>query len=161
MTPFNEAENELSQLFPLPHIPHFVPFPLTQAETIAETQRVRELFPEFFPPHKYILFFSPFCRKFPSTTPDPRWPFSKMYYFRGDDRGWDGWMASLTWWTWVWVNSGSWWWTGRPGVLQFMGSQRVGHDWATELSYFREKLLLFMKVIFLNFISRIKWWIQR
>ena len=51
----------------------------------------------------------------------------------GDDRGWDGWMASLTWWTWVWVNSGSWWWTGRPGVLRFMGSQRVGHDWATDL----------------------------
>ena len=53
----------------------------------------------------------------------------------GDDRGWDGWMASLTRWTWVWVNSGSWWWTGRPGVLQFMGSQRVGHDWATELNW--------------------------
>ena len=44
-------------------------------------------------------------------------------------------MASLTQWTWVWVNSGSWWWTGRPGVLQSMGSQRVGHDWATELNY--------------------------
>ena len=43
-------------------------------------------------------------------------------------------MASLTQWTWVWVNSRSWWWTGRPGVLQFMGSQRVGHDWATELN---------------------------
>ena len=41
----------------------------------------------------------------------------------GDDRGWDGWMASLTWWTWVWVDTRSWWWTGRPGVLQFMGSQ--------------------------------------
>ena len=53
----------------------------------------------------------------------------------GDDRGWDGWMASPTHWTWVWVNSGSWWWTGRPGVLQFMGSQRVGHDWATELNW--------------------------
>ena len=52
-----------------------------------------------------------------------------------DDRGWDGWMASLTQWTWVWVNSGSWWWTGRPGVLQFMGSQRVRHDWATELNW--------------------------
>ena len=52
----------------------------------------------------------------------------------GDDRGWDGWMASPTRWTWVWVNSGSWWWTGRPSVLQFMGSQRVGHDWATELT---------------------------
>ena len=53
----------------------------------------------------------------------------------GDDRGWNGWMASLTQWTWVWVNSGSWWWTGRPGVLWFMGSQRVGHDWATELNW--------------------------
>ena len=53
----------------------------------------------------------------------------------GDNRGWDGWMASLTRWMWVWVNSGSWWWTGRPGVLRFMGSQRVGHDWATELNW--------------------------
>ena len=49
----------------------------------------------------------------------------------GDDRGWDGWMVSPTQWTWVWVNSGSWWWTGRPDLLLFMGSQRVGHDWAT------------------------------
>ena len=54
---------------------------------------------------------------------------------KGDDRGWDGWMASLTRCTWVWVNSGSWWWTGRPGVLWFMGLQRVGHDWATELNW--------------------------
>ena len=53
----------------------------------------------------------------------------------GDDRGWDGWMASLTRWMWVSVNSGSWWWTGKPGMLQFMGSQRVGHDWATELNW--------------------------
>ena len=53
----------------------------------------------------------------------------------GDDRGWDGLMVSLAWWTWVWVNSGSWWWTGRPGVLWFMGSQRVGHNWATELNW--------------------------
>ena len=53
----------------------------------------------------------------------------------GDDRGWDGWMASLTQWTWVWVNSGSWWWTGRPSVLRFMGLQRVGHHWATELNW--------------------------
>ena len=52
----------------------------------------------------------------------------------GDDRGWDGWMASPTWWTWVWASSRSWWWTGRPGVLQSMGSQRVGHDWVTEMS---------------------------
>ena len=53
----------------------------------------------------------------------------------GDERGWDGWMASPTRCTWVWVNSGSGWWTGRPGVLRFMGSQRVGHDWATELNW--------------------------
>ena len=53
----------------------------------------------------------------------------------GDYRGWDLWMASPTWWIWVWVNSGSWWWTGTPGVLHFMGSQRVRHDWATELNW--------------------------
>ena len=53
----------------------------------------------------------------------------------GDNRGWDGWMVSLTWWTWVWLNSRSWWWTGRPGVLQSMGSQRVGHNWTTELNW--------------------------
>ena len=47
---------------------------------------------------------------------------------QGDDRGWDGWMASPTQWTWVWVNSGSWWWTGRPGVLQSMGLERVSHE---------------------------------
>ena len=52
----------------------------------------------------------------------------------GDDRRWAGWMASLAQWTWVWVNSGGWWWIGRPGVLQPIGSQRVGHDWATELT---------------------------
>ena len=50
-----------------------------------------------------------------------------------DGRGWAGWMASLTRWTWVRVNSGSWWWTGRPGMLQFLVSQRVGHNWVTEL----------------------------
>ena len=53
----------------------------------------------------------------------------------GGDRGWNGWMASMTQWTWVWVNSGSWWWTGKSGVLQSMGSQRVGYDWATELNW--------------------------
>ena len=52
----------------------------------------------------------------------------------GDDRGWDGWMASPTQWIWAWVNSGSWWWTGRPGVLRFMGSQIVRHDWVTGLN---------------------------
>ena len=53
----------------------------------------------------------------------------------GDDRGWDGWMASPTQWTWIWVISGCWWWTGRPGVLQSMGSQRVRPDWAIEQNW--------------------------
>ena len=61
---------------------------------------------------------------------------------KGDDRGWEGWMASPTWWMWVWVNSGSWWWTGRSGMLQFMGSQRVGHNWATELNWTEQFHLL-------------------
>ena len=65
----------------------------------------------------------------------------------GDDRGWDGWMASPTQWTRVWGSSGSWWWIRKPGVVQSMGSQRVRRNW-TELkilqrkgyyhSYFRE-----------------------
>ena len=54
---------------------------------------------------------------------------------RRDNRGLDGWMASLTQWTWIWVNSGSWWWTGGPGLLWFLGLQRVGHDWVTELNW--------------------------
>ena len=53
----------------------------------------------------------------------------------GDERRWDGWMASLTWWTWVWESSRSRWWTGQPGVLQSVGSKRVGHDWVTELNW--------------------------
>ena len=56
----------------------------------------------------------------------------------GDDRGWDGWMASPTQWTWLWVVSGSWWWTGRPGVLQSMGSQGVRQNWVTELNWTSE-----------------------
>ena len=63
------------------------------------------------------------------------WCWERFKMGEGDDRGWDGWMASPTQWTWVWVNSGSWWWTGRPGVLQSMGSERVGHDWATEVNW--------------------------
>ena len=63
------------------------------------------------------------------------WCLERLKAGEGDDRGWDGWMASLTRWTWIWVNSRSWWWTGRPGVLRFMGSQRVGHDWAAELNW--------------------------
>ena len=53
----------------------------------------------------------------------------------GDDRGWGSWMASPSQWTWVWVNSGSWWWTRRPGVQQSVGWQRVRYEWATELNW--------------------------
>ena len=63
------------------------------------------------------------------------WERLKAAGEEGDDRGWDDWMASLTQWMWVWVSSGSWWWTGKPGVLQSLGSQRVRHDWVTELNW--------------------------
>ena len=63
------------------------------------------------------------------------WCWERLKAGEGDDRGWDGWMASLTQWTWVWANSGRWWRTGKPGILQSMGSQRVGHEWVTELNW--------------------------
>ena len=68
----------------------------------------------------------------------------------GDDRGWDGWMASLTRWTRVWVNSGSWWWTGRPGVLWFMGSQRVGYDWGTEMNWSKYSIVYMYHSFFVH-----------
>ena len=64
----------------------------------------------------------------------------------GDNRGWDVWMASPTRWTWVWVNSGSWWWTGRPDVLQFMGWQRVGHHWVTKFNWSLWKLIACIQI---------------
>ena len=77
---------------------------------------------------------------------------------KGDDRGWDGWMASLTWWTWVWVNCGSWCWTGRPGVLRFMGSQRVGHNWETEL-YWTEWLHFNTTIVLKTlFVTTVAFW---
>ena len=63
------------------------------------------------------------------------WCWEGLGAGEGDDRGWDDSMASLTRWAWVWVNSGNLWWTGRPGALRFMGSQKVGHDWETELNW--------------------------
>ena len=74
----------------------------------------------------------------------------------GDDRAWDGWMASLIQWTWIWVTSGSWWWTGRPVILQSMGSQRVGHDWVTELNWCLEFLKIYWHAIFENVISELR-----
>ena len=89
----------------------------------------------------------------------------------GDDRGWYCWMASLTWWAWVWVNSGSWWWTGRPRMLQFMGSQRVGHNWVTELNltvqYLRIQGIMYPQThfvfsIFSNLVNLVggKWYLM-
>ena len=76
----------------------------------------------------------------------------------GDNRGWHGWMASPTQWTWVWVSSRSWWWTGRPGVLQSMGSQRVGHDWATELNFINLTFVIYSGFPFTSkWVWRRKW----
>ena len=71
------------------------------------------------------------------------WCWERLKAGEGDDRGWDGWMASLTRWTWVWVSSGSWWWAGKPSVLQSMGSQRVGHYWVIELTDHMPATLLY------------------
>ena len=71
----------------------------------------------------------------------------------GDKRGWDSWMASLTEWTWVWVNPRSWWQTGRPSVLQSTRLQRFGHDWATELSWFHADCLFLRHLIELQEVT--------
>ena len=75
----------------------------------------------------------------------------------GDDWGWDGWMASLTRWTWVWVNSGSWWWTGRPGVLQSLRSQRVRHNWAIELNWAKRTHLPCRRRRFAPSVRKVPW----
>ena len=77
----------------------------------------------------------------------------------GDNRGWDGWMASSTQWTWVWVNSGSWWWTGKPGMLQSMELQRVRYNWATELNMLNViiKTVIGRKFIFFNCAIVLVW----
>jgi len=82
-----------------------------------------------------------------------------------DNRGWGGWMTSLTQRTWVWVSSESWWWTGKPGMLQSMGSQRLGHDWATELNwlwfitgYWIQLLVLYSRIFLLmRSINKSQW----
>ena len=63
------------------------------------------------------------------------WCWERLKVGEGDNRGWDDWMASLTQWAWVWLNFRSCWWTGRPGMLHSMGSQKVGYDWVTELKW--------------------------
>ena len=73
----------------------------------------------------------------------------------GDDREWADWMVSPTQWTWVWVSSGSWWWTGRPGMLQSMRLQRVRHDWMTELNWHQANLEYF---VISGFDGTLKYW---
>ena len=75
------------------------------------------------------------------------WCQARLKAEEGDDRGWGGWMASLSQWTWVWVISQSWWCTGRPGLLQSLGWQRVGHDWVTELKFRKFKAIIFPVVM--------------
>ena len=91
------------------------------------------------------------------THPKRPWCWERLKAEReGDTRGWDGLMASPTWWTWILVSSGSWWWTRRPGVLQSMGSQRVGHDWTTELTELNKlniSTLVLFKPIYVS-----PWW---
>ena len=88
----------------------------------------------------------------------------------GYDRGWDGWTALLTRWTWVWVNSWSWWWTGRPGKLQSMGLWRVGHNWVTELNWTKWNLIIIFPfsvillctlhvILLLNILARIAFFV--
>ena len=78
----------------------------------------------------------------------------------GDNRGWAGWMASLTRWAWVWVNSGGLWWTGRPGMLQFMGSLRVGHNWATELNWTELNIVWNQKACWCSFCFSFSRWLS-
>ena len=92
--------------------------------------------------------------------PDDWWywgPFQGSVGHFSDDAGWDGWMASQTRWTWIWASSRSWWWAGKLGVLQSMGSQRVGQDWATELNSLLWKLPMASRWALLDFILPVLW----
>ena len=75
------------------------------------------------------------------------WCWERLKAGERGDRGWDDWMASPTGWTWIWASSGSWWWTGNPGVLLSMGSQRAGHDWVTALHWTEQKVMTEMRIV--------------
>ena len=83
------------------------------------------------------------------------WCWESLKAGEGADRGWDSWTASPTQWTWVRINSQRWWWTGKPGVLQSLGSRRVWHDWATELTYMESKKQ-YKGTYFKNWLTYIK-----
>ena len=91
---------------------------------------------------------------------DPAWCWERLKAKEEeDDKGWDGWMASLTQWTWIWANSGRWWRTEKPGMLQSMGSQRVGHNLATEQQQsFHSSLWPNRLLFFFNISLGLSWW---
>ena len=102
---------------------------------------IQEISPEFLTIHwKHRCWNSntlaTWCEELTQKRP---WCWERLKAGEGNDRRWNGWTASLTQWTWVWVNSGSWWWTGRPSMLWFTGLLRVGHDWETELNWTHRK----------------------
>ena len=79
-----------------------------------------------------LQYLAPWCKEL--THLKRPWCWERLKTGEGDNGGWDGWMASLTQWTWIWAGFGGWWWTGKPGMLQSMGSQRVGHDWPKRIN---------------------------
>ena len=81
------------------------------------------------------------------------WCWERLRAGEGDDRGWDGWMASPAQQTWVWVDSGSWWWIGRPGVLRFMGSQRVTNNWVIELNWTEPVIMSYVILVIFQLFS--------
>ena len=109
-------------------------------ESTAKTSKqsiLKEISPEYslegLMPKLKLQYFGHLMRRTVSLEKTPM--LGKIEVRRGNDREWNGWMALPTQWTWVWVDSESWWWTGRPGMLQSMGLWRVGYDWATELNW--------------------------
>ena len=89
---------------------------------------LKEISPEYWKEGLKLQYFGHLVRRTDSLEKRP-WCWERLKAEEGDSRGWDGWMASSTQWTWIWVSSGSRWWRGKPGLLQSMGSQRVGPEW--------------------------------
>ena len=97
-------------------------------ESPLDCKEIQPVHPEGYQPWIFI-------RRTDAEAANPMlWPPAVKNWLTEKDpeRGWDGWMVSLSQWTWVWVNSASWWWTGRPGVLQSWDHK---HNWVTELNW--------------------------
>ena len=99
---------------------------------LLEQQQKRYIFPENFNAGLFLNGYSKHPRP---------WCWERLKAEEEEDsRGWGGWMASPTWWTWVWAGSWCWWWTGKPGMLHSVGSQRVGHNWVTEMNWTKSRI---------------------